>query len=157
MADEVYYAKVYRKDDRWIWLGGNGSRMKFIYSGDVVRSRCGRSGEHVSDQPAGIFSANVLLHIGFRDWCGEVVCSRAFNKRTPFSVTLALSKSGYEKLMMGFVTSVFSRHLTCNRMHVCLYFIRHFTNLVLMQYQMILYSSHHKAGWYYKLFRLSES
>ena len=46
------------------------------------------------DLAAGIFSANVLLHIGFRDWCGEVVCSRAFNKRTPFSVTLARSKSG---------------------------------------------------------------
>ena len=82
------------------------------------------------DMAAGIFSANVLLHIGFRDWCGEVVCSRAFNKRTPFSVTLALSKSGYDKLMMRFVTSVISRHLPCNWMHVSLYFMMSSRNAI---------------------------
>ena len=35
------------------------------------------------DLAAGIFSANALLRIGFRDWCGEVVCGWAFNKKNP--------------------------------------------------------------------------
>ena len=82
------------------------------------------------DLAAGIFSANVLLHIGFRDWCGEVVCSRTFNKRTPFSVTLALSKSGYDKLMMGFAASVISRHLPCNWMPVRFYFMKSALNAI---------------------------
>ena len=38
--------------------------------------------------------------------------------RTPSPVTLAPSKSGYDKLMMGFVASVISRHLPCNWMPV---------------------------------------
>lgn len=54
-------------------LTGNGSRMKFIYSRDVVRSRFGRWGEGLFHQPAGIFSTNALRRIGFRDWCGEVM------------------------------------------------------------------------------------
>ena len=51
--------------------------MKFIYSGDVVRSRFGRWGEYSGDQPAGIFSIRALRLIGFRNWCGEVMRSKA--------------------------------------------------------------------------------
>ena len=42
--------------------------------------------------------------------------------KTLSSVTLAPSKSGYDKLMIGFVASVISRHLPCNWMPVCPYF-----------------------------------
>ena len=75
------------------------------------------------DLAAGIFSVNTQLTICPRDWCGVVIGSWVFNKITPFSVTLALSKSGYDKLMMGFVASIISRYLPCNWMHACLYFM----------------------------------
>ena len=38
--------------------------------------------------------------------------------KTLLSVTLAPSKSGYDKLMIGVVASVISRHLPCNWMYL---------------------------------------
>ena len=50
--------------------------------------------------------------------------------KTPSSVTLALSKSGYDKLMMGFAASVISRHLPCNWMTVRFYFMKSSVNAI---------------------------
>ena len=50
--------------------------------------------------------------------------------RTPSPVTLAPSKSGYDKLMMGFVASVISRHLPCNWMPVRFYFMKSSLNAI---------------------------
>ena len=50
--------------------------------------------------------------------------------KTPSSGTLALSKSGYDKLMMGFAASVISRHLPCNWMPVRFYFMKSSLNAI---------------------------
>ena len=50
--------------------------------------------------------------------------------KTPSSVTLAPFVLDHDKLMMGFVASVISRHLPCNWMLVRFYFMKSSLNAI---------------------------
>lgn len=65
--------------------------------------------------------SGVVSDVGERDRSINPPESSLYMK-TLLSVTLAPSKSGYDKLMIGFVASVISRHLPCNWMPDCPYF-----------------------------------